>query len=99
MRAYENISRDRVVSLHKFIRLLRRLGVCGKIHTTTVSARENMPISAISFAHRDGEKELRYTVRYDGYDPSRYEMIIELELEKIFENRMPTDPWSTHFKF
>lgn len=99
MGSYENISSEKVVALHKFIRLLRRLGVVGKVFTTTVSADRNIPVSAMGFADRDSRNNLKYTIRYDGYDPSRYEMIVELKLERIFGNRMSTDPWTTHFKF
>ena len=98
MGIFKNLTKEEVVSLHVMIHFLRRLGCCGKVFTTTVSADHNVPVSAISFADRD-YKKLRYSIRYDGYDPSRYEMQVELELEKIFECKMRVDPWTTHFKF
>jgi hypothetical protein len=98
MGTFENLTSEEVTSLHVMIRFLRRLGCCGKVFTTTMSAHKNVPVSAMSFADRH-HKSLRYSIRYDGYDPSRYEMQIELELEKIFGNRLATDPWMTHFKF
>lgn len=98
MSIFYGIPREKVVSLHKFLRLLRRLGACGKVFTTTVSADKLVPVSAMDFTNRD-YKTLLYSVRYDGYDPSRYEMYLEMELEKVFGNRMSTDPWFTHFKF
>jgi len=98
MGPFENLTSQEVTSLHIMIRFLRRLGCCGKVFTTTVSADKNIPVSALNFADRD-HKSLRYSIRYDGYDPSRYEMQVELELEKIFGSKMRVDPWTTHFKF
>ena len=98
MGPFENLSSQKVTSLHILIHFLRRLGCCGKVFTTTVSADRNLPVSALNFADRD-YKSLKYSIRYDGYDPSRYEMQVELELEKVFGTKHATDPWFTHFKF
>ena len=98
MRTFENLSSQKVTSLHVLFRFLRRLGCIGKVQTTTINADNNFPVSAINFTDRD-HKSLRYSIRYDGYDPSRYEMQIEIELEKVFGAKMATDPWFTHFKF
>jgi hypothetical protein len=95
MGPFVNITREKVTALHILIRFLRRLDVIGKVHTTTMSQR--MAISAMDFA--EGLPDNSYTVHYDGYDPDKHEMKSEMLLEDIFDHRMMTDGWNTHFKF
>lgn len=95
MGPYQNITREKVVALHKLLRFLRRLDVIGRVQTCTLAP--SGPIAALEFA--DGLPGSYYSVEFVNYSEDREEMRAELILEKLFEHRMATDGFNTHFKF